>query len=38
MDSLKIKYPDDFKKYNDKVEEVIMKNPKGNVQKEKNNG
>ena len=28
MDSLKIKYPDDFKKYNDKVEEVINKNPK----------
>jgi len=28
MDFLKIKYPDNFKKYNDKVEEVINKNPK----------
>jgi len=28
MDFIKIKYPDDFKKYNDKIEEVINKNPK----------
>jgi len=29
MDTLKIDYPDYFKKYNDKIEELINKNPKG---------
>ncbi|MBA7539979.1 hypothetical protein ES705_32268 [subsurface metagenome] len=29
MDTLAIEYPDFFKKYNDKVEEIINKNPKG---------
>lgn len=28
MDTLKIDYPDFFKKYNDKIEEIINKNPK----------
>lgn len=28
MDTLNIEYPDFFKKYNDKVEEIINKNPK----------
>lgn len=28
MDSLNIPYPDFFKKYNDKIEEIINKNPK----------
>jgi len=28
MDTLKIEYPDFFKKYNNKIEEVISKNPK----------
>ena len=29
MDTLKIEYPDFFKKYNDKVEAIINNNPKG---------
>lgn len=29
MDILSIEYPDFFKKYNDKIEELINKNPKG---------
>lgn len=29
MDTLDIEYPDFFKKYNDKIEEIITKNPKG---------
>jgi len=28
MDTLKIEYPDFFKKYNDKIEKLINKNPK----------
>ncbi|GAI09534.1 unnamed protein product, partial [marine sediment metagenome] len=29
MDTLNIEYPDFFKKYNDKIEDIINKNPKG---------
>ncbi len=29
MDTLNIEYPDFFKKYDDKIEEIINKNPKG---------
>jgi len=29
MDTLDIEYPDYFKKYNDKIEKIINKNPKG---------
>ncbi len=29
MDNLNIEYPDFFKKYDDKIEEIINKNPKG---------
>lgn len=29
MDTLNIEYPNYFKKYNDKIEEIINKNPKG---------
>ena len=28
MDTLNIEYPDFFKKYNDKIEDIINKNPK----------